>query len=709
MNLPIFHFGYSLIFACMMLHAAEVNAQHMITGEVTDRKNSPVPYASVFIAGTYEGTVADDSGRYELNTLLMGKISMGASSLGMETALIETEIRGPVQHLNFQLKEAYASLSPVTITAGTFAAGEQGKAELLKPRDMGTTAGTPGDMQATIESLPGTQRVGYTEGLFVRGGSDKESRYIMDGLDFPNPYYSHVPSLKQRGRLDPFLFSGTVFSAGGYSAEYGQALSSVLILKSRGLADSTYSGGGIHSYGGNVFHTHRWKQASLYTNVNYNNLQVYHSLAKEQTRWTRSPVNKELKLVLRIKTAKNGLLKVYTDLSGTALGIRFRQSTENGMLNFDMKNLNFLLNMNYTQYFNDNKSSLYAGSGISYNADNIENSGSHIRESDLLSQQKILLKHSFTNDFRILTGGEYFSTVLSGKVDSLSSHVQDNLVSLFAEAETTISQKLALRIGVRSEYSTYAGRGNLVPRTSFAYKFSKSSQVSLSYGIFYELPDKVDMLYNPNGLSAEKARHFIVNYQYQQNDRTLRVEVYHKQYAFLVTEYNPQVNCSGYSGYARGFEIFFRDKATVQNLDAWLSYSYTDSRRRSIIPDEMITPDYVSKHSLALVGKYWIPALGILFSSSYHYATHRIFAYVQRTRVPAGLNIPAYSSMDISISRPMVLFHRQAMLFCSLQNITGYDKLLGYVYLPAWQEPLKIYRSEKRSFFIGLFFSMYNN
>ncbi len=73
------------------------------------------------------------------------------------------------------------------------------------------------------------------------------------------------PGLNKWRREDPFLFSGTIFSAGGYSAEYGQALSSVLILNSKGIADSTLTGGGIHMYGGTAFHTHRWhKYFTLY-------------------------------------------------------------------------------------------------------------------------------------------------------------------------------------------------------------------------------------------------------------------------------------------------------------------------------------------------------------------------------------------------------------------------------------------------------------
>ncbi|TMN59328.1 hypothetical protein, partial [Pseudoalteromonas piscicida] len=70
------------------------------------------------------------------------------------------------------------------------------------------------------------------EGLFIRGGSAEEAKIIIDGTVVNNFFYSSVPGIAQRGRFSPFLFNGTVFSSGGYSAVYGQALSSILSLES---------------------------------------------------------------------------------------------------------------------------------------------------------------------------------------------------------------------------------------------------------------------------------------------------------------------------------------------------------------------------------------------------------------------------------------------------------------------------------------------
>lgn len=66
--------------------------------------------------------------------------------------------------------------------------------------------------------------------LFVRGGQAGETQVFIDGLRVFQPFNATANNIPTRGRFSPFLFKGITFSTGGYSAEYGQALSSVLLL-----------------------------------------------------------------------------------------------------------------------------------------------------------------------------------------------------------------------------------------------------------------------------------------------------------------------------------------------------------------------------------------------------------------------------------------------------------------------------------------------
>ncbi|MCK7559162.1 Plug domain-containing protein [Chitinophaga sedimenti] len=125
--------------------------------------------------------------------------------------------------INISLKEVVSELKMVTISAGSFEASDDKKNTILKSLDIVTTGGANADIVAALKTLPGAQQVGEKEGLFVRGGTGYETQTFIDGMMVRNPFYSGMPNFAARGRFSPFLFKGTSFSSGGYSAQYGRA------------------------------------------------------------------------------------------------------------------------------------------------------------------------------------------------------------------------------------------------------------------------------------------------------------------------------------------------------------------------------------------------------------------------------------------------------------------------------------------------------
>ena len=176
---------------------------------------------------------------------------------------------------NIQLKEEISELTAVVISAGSFEASDRKRATaVLDPLDIVTTASANGDVTEALKTLPGAQQVGESEGLYVRGGTAAETKTFIDGTLVNNFFFSSVPNIAQFGRFSPFIFKGTVFSTGGYSALYGQALSSALILESIDLPEKTSANFGLSVIGGNI----GWQQlvkkknASWGLNYSYTNL-----------------------------------------------------------------------------------------------------------------------------------------------------------------------------------------------------------------------------------------------------------------------------------------------------------------------------------------------------------------------------------------------------------------------------------------------------
>ena len=214
--------------------------QTTISGSVVDNKKKPVAGASIAVKDSYDGATADSLGRFRFKTTDKGNQVIIITAIGYKTIELQVELKGGDLQLPVQLKEEVTEMSAVVITAGSFEASDRKRAAaVLSSIDIVTTASANGDVTGALKTLPGAQQVGESEGLFVRGGTATETKTFIDGTLVNNFFFSSVPGIAQRGRFSPFIFKGTVFSTGGYSALYGQALSSALILESIDLPEQS--------------------------------------------------------------------------------------------------------------------------------------------------------------------------------------------------------------------------------------------------------------------------------------------------------------------------------------------------------------------------------------------------------------------------------------------------------------------------------------
>ena len=87
-----------------------------ITGKVTDVNGKPVPYASVIIAGTYNGTSSNAEGEYNLNVKTKATYTVIVQSLGFKTFEATAEVNKLPFTLNVTLQEESYSLDEVVIS-----------------------------------------------------------------------------------------------------------------------------------------------------------------------------------------------------------------------------------------------------------------------------------------------------------------------------------------------------------------------------------------------------------------------------------------------------------------------------------------------------------------------------------------------------------------------------------------------------------------
>ena len=709
-------FKISLIIICLTLNFIRSNAQITISGKVTDENKAPLPYAGVLLKGSYDGASTSDKGEYSFKTKLTGKQILVFSYLGYENLEIEVNINAKNIVLNVTLKEKATEGNVVEITAGSFEASDKKRATILKPIDIVTTAGASGDITGAMKTLPGAQQIGEQEGLFVRGGDAGETKTIIDDLVVQNPYYSSVPDVPQRGRFSPFLFTGTVFSTGGYSALYGQALSSTLVLSTDDLADQTSTGISLTAVGVGANHTERWKNTQLSIEGSYSNLGPYFSLNPQNTQWIKAPETGNGAIIFRQKTSETGIFKLYATYSLSHITLGFPSLTYSPIDDrLDLKNNNIYINATYTEYLN--KWKLYTGLSYSKNHDNINFDTSGIPvpfgRTQELTQTKIYMTHPLINassDIKFGVDGQ-----LQNFTDSFGwykNSLKEQYAAIYAESDLFITRKLAARIGARGEYSKFLNKYDAAPRLSLAYKTGEKTQLSAAYGNFYQTPDR-DLLYltqNPYlykspGLNYEMATHYILDYQYMDDDRTFRIEGYYKKYNNLARVYqNPGigqdsiVDNSGY-GYADGFDLFWRDKKTFKHVDYWISYSYLDTKRIFRRYLEEVMPNFAAKHTLSLVYKQSFPSINSSISATFTFATERP-SYNQYFAERAT---PDYKDISIGYSYLTQIWNNFTVIFVSVADLPNFKNIYGYRYSSDGKTAYPITPPAYRTFFIGMF------
>jgi len=673
----------------ILLISVSVYSQSVISGTVKDEKGEFLPGANIYFQGTYEGTSSNVDGSFKIKTNLSGKQILLIEFLGFETISKELLLANTPIHLNLILKEAFNKLKAVTITAGTFEAGDKKKSVTLSSIDMLTTAGAIGDVYGALKMLPGVTANPESGKLFVKGGSSEESKTYINGLLVQVPYTSSVPNMGARGRFNPFIFGGTVFSTGGYSAEYGQALSSVLLLETKDLPVQDQWDISIMSVGGDLAMNRIWKGGGITATAKYNNLKPYMSIVPQNYTWHHYPESFGGELSLQQNT-KNGRVKVYASYGSSTLSVDQENPNDfNQAINYDLKDKNVFVNAYWKEGLNQK---LYLKSGMSFtnnskdiniNSETIDNTlnGFHMKSVLLYElSPKILIKSGAEYNYQNYEFG-YEST----ETDFFSSF-KNNQFSAFTETELYTSNKFVSRLGARIEYSDYLESFNFSPRFSTAYKLSKEDVLSFSWGWFYQNPYDDYLIYT-NHLKPERSDHYTLSFQHIKNNRVLKLDLYYKDYKNLVRYesdnfFMPDAYNNEGKGHAGGLDFFWRDKKSITNLEYWVSYSYLDTKRLYRDFPTEVRPSFASKHNLSIVGKYFFRGMRSLAGFTYRYGSPRNYNDPNSNQFYSA-KTKAYNTIDLNWT---FLYRDNIIFYFSATNVFGFKQEFGYRYAESQNE-----------------------
>ena len=703
--------------AYLFLGITTVTAQTIIKGKVTDAKGIAIEGANIYLEGTYDGTSSDAKGNFNFSTEEKGIKNLIVSFVSYEMYSLTKEV-SKMNNLQIKLREDVNTLDAVMINAGSFEAGDNAKVTALKPLDIVTTASALGDFVGALQTLPGTSKAEEDGRLFVRGGDAEETQIFIDGTRVFQPYTPTTNNVPTRGRFSPFLFKGVSFSTGGYSAEYGQALSGVLTLNTTDEATEEKTDISLMTVGVGLGNTQVFGKNSLSINASYINLKPYLELFPDRNTWKKPVQALSGEMVYRYRVNDDALLKVYGAYSYSDFDLLQDNINYEEGFRFALNNRNLYINTAYKQFLN-NDWTLSAGVSFTNDETKLKIEEDAIKDVENSAHLKLKLNKHFSNRFKLNFGAEYFLTDFKenfkgGGIDDFNYGFNNNIFATYAEADIFFSKKLGVKLGLRAENTELLSEFTIMPRTSIAYKSGENAQFSLAYGKFYQNPRNEYLKFETN-LKAENASHFIANYQYVKNKQIFKVEGYYKKYDNLVryddefTQPTTNFNNLGF-GDAKGIDVFWRDGKNIKNLDYWVSYSYLDTKRQYKNYPMAATPNFASTHNVSVVGKYWVEDWKSQLGISYSFASGRSYSDPNKG---GFLNQKTKNYNSVSVNWAYLL-SQQKIVYFSVNNVLGTKNVFGYNYkntpnINGTFERQALRPAADRFFFVGFFWTISDN
>ncbi|NNK90175.1 MAG: TonB-dependent receptor [Saprospiraceae bacterium] len=687
-------------------------AQVNVSGKVVGEKSEALIGANIYIKGSYDGTITDTEGKFAFDSALTGEQTIVVSYLGYQeyeqTANINT-----LKNLSIKLKGSTNTLNAVEITASTFKAGDNSKIAVLKPLDIVTTAGSVGDVMAAMRTLPGAQQNADDGRLFVRGGDARETLIFIDGLKVFSPYTRTVQGTPARGRYSPFLFKGVSFSTGGYSSEFGNALSGTLDLSTIDEPRDTETNISLMTVGVGLGHTKKWDRTSISFSGAYYNLTPYYWLVPSRLNWRTPYTGFGGETVFRHKTNSDGLLKIYLaadsgNIDLNRLNLDTREDDEIGI-----NNKNIYANASYRQFINKS-TSIYAGISAGKNDDQMDFNNDAI-ENDLNGiHSKVAFKTILSEPFILNYGAEHIIEVNQlhtlGDSGEFNNELTTRTTAAFLESDYFFDQSFAIKPGLRYEYLNLSREHVFMPRLTIAKKVSKKGQISLAYGHFSQTINPGFLHYDQN-IASERAIHYLANYNYKTDKHILRIEAFYKDYQKLISFdgslFEPENVSNNGFGEAYGLDFFWRATRLIKNTDFWISYSWLNSTRDYLNYPEAARPAFAAEHNFSAVSKIWIDKLQSQLGLTYSFASGRPY---ENPNTPGFQNERSGYFHNVSASWSY-LISQQKILFVSVSNLPGFNNEFGYRYannpdtMGMYASEL-IRPSEDQFFFVGFFMTI---
>jgi hypothetical protein len=711
-----------------------------LEGKIVDlNTKAPLIGVNIFNVNNNTGTTTDSEGRYSFKNLSVGTYTLSYSYVGYEK-VTKTDIiikSKRTTYLNIDMQSSSLELESIVVEAGYFHEIDNEPLGTINfsSEEIRRAPGSAGDVSRILFGLPSLAKVNDSRNsLIVRGGSPIENSFYIDNIQIPN--INHFPvegsSDGPIGILNVDFIEDVNFYSGGFSAIYGDRLSSIMEISFReGAADEIRPQVNLSMQGfGAALEGPILDRGSYMVSGNMSYLDLILD-EKETGGAIPSYGDIQSKIVFNINNKnKITLLEIF---SVDKINLDYENALESDLTNVYGKTdgVTNIIGLNWQSiwdkngYSNTSISHTYFGYRRDYSETFTKNHlfTNNSNENAIKLRNINYYKINDQSNFNFGLDADYNFSRFDVLYEEWQDHygnptpklyVDKKLKTLkagfFAMHNMKVNQRLNINYGGRIDYFEYNDNLNFSPRLTMSYKLDKRITVSASAGIFtQEIP--VNFLVQNDefkDLATPISNHFILGISRIIGESTrLSLEGYYKTYKNLpINPDQPNVFVFDQSmidglflnheslvdngkAFSRGIELMIQKKL-ASDFYGLISASYSKTKYKDLNGNwhERI---YDNEYNLTLEGGYipnnewefklrWIFAGGVPYTPFDNEKSSELNRGIWDLKNINGKRLPDYHSLNIRVDKRFYFSSSNLILYLSVWNAYGRDNISQYIW-----------------------------
>jgi outer membrane receptor for ferrienterochelin and colicin len=703
---------YALLCTILLPMMLAAQSASTLSGFVRDKQTGEsLPFANIQIKGTTLGVSTNIDGYYAVSKLAPGTYQLKVTLVGYRDQLVDAIIK-PGQNLvkNIGLVSTAIEVKEVVVLADKEAekTNTQTGRIVMNAQELAAIPSIgESDVFRALQIMPGVKSVSeISSGLFVRGGSADQNLILLDGTVVYNP--SHLFGFFSTFNSD--AVKDIELMKGGYPAEYGGRLSSVLNVTNKdGDRNTTKGRASVSLISSRVTGEGPVANGSWFLSARRTYFDKFVSLARLDTGKEALPLYYfyDANAKLNQDFGHDDKVSVFAYLGNDDMNYKLGKGEIDLNMNWGNKTgavkwihlFNPRFFSNFTVSYSAYDAGMHANfGGMKFDQTNGVRDLSIKGDMDFYTTNNHLVKIGFWWSQYRLT----FNQEIGGN-NNYEYKATPALFSFYMQDDWTVNERLNVEAGMRGEYQDLTKKVTVGPRFSARYALDENTSLKASSGVYYQYLNAVPVgdvngfspfdVWVPVNEKMKPGRSMDIVFGIEANpfdEYQLSVESYYKKYDDILywigeptTEKNIDKLFYVGKGSAYGVETFLQKR--IGALTGSLGYTLAWTKRSfpQLNGGREFYPKFDRRHDLTATGNYqinndWAVSSTFTYGTGQSYTIGSGRGIIHMPEVSNelvlggelfGSRLEPYHRLDVGVTKKATFFGLRGTWFVQIYNI----------------------------------------